>query len=384
LITTPFEPEAPPGKKGKVLIVDDDPITLGMLEANLEDDFEVQAAASGEACLANVPDFAPDLVLLDIEMPGINGYETCRRLQAGRDGHPLPVIFVSSHDTLEERLKAYESGGTDFVIKPFEADELIIKVEKAIKLEAERWRLAQEKDSIQKMAMNFLANLGESGTVLQFLRNCFTCGDYPTLARMIMDAMQEYGATSLVQIRVPSGAYTFTQQGPASPLEESVFGMMHGLERIFQFKSRMIVNYEHVSLLVSNMPTDNPDLCGRISDNAASIAEGAEASAKAIFRQEEAQARSRQLHLVTQCTRDALENLREQYRKQQRDTYLILYTLIERMEKIYSSLGLTESQEKTVDDTVRGSVAQALHLFERGLDFDGQFTAVLDELKKLG
>lgn len=378
-----FEPEGLPEKKGKVLIVDDDPITLGMLEANLEDDFEVRTADSGEACLEAIPDFAPDLVLLDIEMPGIDGYETCRRLQEGRDGHLLPVIFVSSHDTLDERLKAYESGGTDFVIKPFEADELIVKTEKAIKLEAERWRLAQEKDSMQQMAMDFLTNLGESGTVLQFLRNCFTCGDYPALAKMVMDAMQEYGANCLVQIRVPSGTYTFTQQGAASPLEESVFGMMHGLERIFQFKSRMIVNYEHVSLLVNNMPIDNPELCGRIRDNAAFIAEGAETSAKTIFRQEEAEARTQQLQRVTQCTLIALENLREEYRKQQHDTRLILYALTEKMDKAYSSLGLTEGQEKSVDSTVRGSVEDALKLFERGLDFDGQFTAVLDELKKI-
>jgi len=377
------KPEAPPDKKGKVLIVDDDPITLGMLETNLEDDFDVQTADSGETCLETVANFAPDLVLLDIEMPGIDGYETCRRLQEGRDGRLLPVIFVSSHDTLEERLKAYESGGTDFVIKPFEADELIVKSEKAIKLEAERRRLAQEKDSMQQMAMNFLTNLGESGTVLQFLRNCFTCSDYPALAKMIMDAMQEYGATCLVQVRVSTGTRTFTQQGPASPLEESVFGMVHGLERIFQFKSRMVVNYEHVSLLVNNMPIDNPDLCGRIRDNASYIAEGAEASAKAISQREEDEARTAQLHRVTQRTRDALENLRGQYRKQQHDTRFILYALTEKMEKIYISLGLTEGQEKTVDDTVKSSVAEALKLFERGLDFDGQFTAVLDELKKI-
>jgi CheY-like chemotaxis protein len=378
-----FEPEAPPEKKGKVLIVDDDPITLGMLETNLEDDFEVQTADSGEACLEAIPNFAPGLVLLDIEMPGIDGYETCRRLQEGRDGQPLPVIFVSSHDTLDERLKAYESGGMDFVIKPFEADELSIKIKKAIKLEAERRRLAQEKDSMQQMAMNFLTSLGESGTVLHFLRNCPACSDYPALAKMVMDAMQEYGSTCLVQIRVPTGTSTFTQQGPASPLEESVFGMVHGLERIFQFKSRMIVNYEHVSLLVNNLPIDNPDLCGRIRDNAAYITEGAEASAQAILQREEAEARAEQLQRVTQRTLDALENLREQYRKQQRDTRLILYSLTEKMDKTYISLGLTDGQEKTVDDAVRGSVEEALNLFERGLDFDGQFTKVLDELKKI-
>ena len=106
-----YKPGVSSGKKGRVLIVDDDPLILGMLETNLEDDFVVQTADSGEACLETIPYFAPDLVLLNIEMPGIGGFETCRRLQEERGGQPMPVIFVSSHNTLDKRLKAYESGG---------------------------------------------------------------------------------------------------------------------------------------------------------------------------------------------------------------------------------------------------------------------------------
>lgn len=379
-----FEATGLPGKKGRILIVDDDATSSGILEAFLEDDFDVLVANSGEACLQVVQDFSPDLVLLDIEMPGMDGYETCQHLQNGQNEHPvMPVIFISSHDTLNERLKAYESGGMDFITKPFDPDELLLKAEKIIRLESDHRQLVQEKASIQQMAMGFLASMGEMGAVLQFLRNCFTCSDYQSLAKMAMETMQQYGLNCHVQIRVPSGTWTFTPEGKASPLEESVLEKVRGLDRVFQFKTRMVVNYEHVSVLVNNMPLADPDLSGRIRDNAAIIAEGTEASAVAISRREEAEARALQLQRITERTREALEGLREQYRLQKLSTSSILYNLTTKMDRMYITLGLIESQETAVDNNVKSAVAEALELFDRGLDFDGQFTAILDELKKI-
>lgn len=378
-----FELGGAPEKKGRILIVDDDATAAGTLEAFLENEFEVRVANSGETCLQVVPDFSPDLVLLDIQMPGMNGYETCRHLQKNLDGQVMPVIFISSHDTLNERLKAYESGGMDFITKPFDPDELRLKAEKVIKLESDRRQLAQEKASMQQMAMGFLASMGEMGAVLQFLRNCFTCADYPSLAKTAMETMQQYGLSCLVQIRVPSGTWTFAPDGPASPLEESILDKVKDLDRIFQFKTRMVINYEHVSVLVNNMPLADPDLCGRIRDNAAILAEAAEASALAIFRREEAEARAMQLQRVTNRTREALEGLREQYRLQKMNTGSILNNLAAQMDQMYTSLGLTDGQEAAVNGTVKSAVAEALVLFDHGLDFDGQFTAVLEELKKI-
>jgi CheY-like chemotaxis protein len=377
-----FDLDIAPDKK-KILITDDDPIVASMLEASLADDFEVMIVDSGEACLATVTSYKPDLVLLDIEMPGMNGYQTCQALQEQSDIHFVPAIFVSSHDTLEERLRAYEVGGVDFIIKPFEPEELLRKAQIAIELKAERENLAQEKDSMQKMAMSFLTNLGESGVVLKFLRNCFTCDDYESLARMAIEAMAEYGLEPLIQIRTPQGSHTFTPHGHASELETSVFAKTHSLDRIFQFKRRLIINYPHVSLLVNNMPVDDADLCGRIRDNAAYIAEGVEASASAIMLREDVLRHVEQQKRAAQQTMAAIEGLREQYRKQQTETRYILHNLTENMDKLYVYLGLTESQEKAVGDTVSTSIEQALKLFEQGLDFDGQFTAVLEGLKKV-
>jgi DNA-binding response OmpR family regulator len=113
---------------GRVMIVDDDPIVSGMLGVTLEAaGHSVAEMESGDAALASLAarpaDALPEVLFVDIEMPGMNGYALCRQLKADRRYAHIPVVFISSHDTLDDRITAYEAGGDDFVAKPFDAQE---------------------------------------------------------------------------------------------------------------------------------------------------------------------------------------------------------------------------------------------------------------------
>ena len=269
--------------KPRVLIADDDPILRETLRFSLEVDFDVDAVENGEACLARLAASPKDLVLLDIEMPGIDGYETCRRL---REAHPdLPVIFVSSKHTLEERLRAFDSGGDDFVIKPFDAEVLLRKALKVVQFHAARSQLAAEKNSLQQMAMGFLQNMGETGVLLNFMRNTLGCVSYEVLAERLLQAAKEYGLNCHVQVRHEHGRISWTDTGPASELEASILDKSAGMGRIFQFSKRLVVNYPYVSLLVNDLP-DDAEVAGRIRDNTAILVESAEAIAETIACQE--------------------------------------------------------------------------------------------------
>jgi DNA-binding response OmpR family regulator len=111
-------------------VVDDDATTRDLLAIALGDHFEIQQAASGEEILERLVrrpapgQAAPSLVLLDIEMDTVDGYQTCQRLR--KAGLDIPVLFISSHDTLEERLLAFDAGGDDFISKPFEPDVVLV------------------------------------------------------------------------------------------------------------------------------------------------------------------------------------------------------------------------------------------------------------------
>ncbi|KPA16435.1 Response regulator receiver sensor signal transduction histidine kinase [Candidatus Magnetomorum sp. HK-1] len=120
--------------KFKILIVDDDPLNLEILEEILSEKYLVCTADSGEEAIRVLPDFNPDLLLLDIMMHGIDGYEVCRRIRANQRYRLLKIILVSGKTMLEERLEGYEAGADDYITKPFVDEELDAKVRVFLRL----------------------------------------------------------------------------------------------------------------------------------------------------------------------------------------------------------------------------------------------------------
>lgn len=118
----------------RILIVDDDPAIRRLLRAVLQRDYTLEEASTGDKALGILPAFAPDLVLLDIAMPGIDGYETCRRLKSVAVNTALQVIMVSAKSSKQEQLQAYEAGADDYVIKPFDSQDLLARVQLHIQL----------------------------------------------------------------------------------------------------------------------------------------------------------------------------------------------------------------------------------------------------------
>jgi CheY-like chemotaxis protein len=112
----------------KILIVDDDPMNIDILMDDLEDLYVLQSAESGEEALQIIPEFYPDLILLDIMMSGIDGYEVCRRIRADNHYNAIKIILISGRAMEDERQKGFAVGADDYVTKPFEVEELVGKI----------------------------------------------------------------------------------------------------------------------------------------------------------------------------------------------------------------------------------------------------------------
>src|SRR6195256_992725 len=110
-----------------VLLVDDDAPIRRMLERTLSaEGYEVAAVADGGAALAQVERSLPDLIVLDVAMPGIDGLSVTRRLRA--KGLPVPILLLTARDALAERVAGLDAGADDYLVKPFEVDELTARV----------------------------------------------------------------------------------------------------------------------------------------------------------------------------------------------------------------------------------------------------------------
>ena len=120
--------------QGKILTVDDDPNNLTILKELLDDNYDLKAATTGEQALEIVQDFQPDIILVDIMMPGMNGYEVCRRLREHCTLKYTKIIMVSARAMVTERLEGYKAGADDYITKPFDGDEFLAKVRVYLRL----------------------------------------------------------------------------------------------------------------------------------------------------------------------------------------------------------------------------------------------------------
>jgi len=139
--------------KGNILIVDDQPGNLKVLTSLLtKQGYVVRQAISGAIALKTIRKNPPDLILLDIVMHEMNGFEVCEKLKADEQSRDIPVIFISVLEETPDKVKAFEIGGVDYVTKPFQDEEVLARVETHLKLRrmelalTERNRQLQESD----------------------------------------------------------------------------------------------------------------------------------------------------------------------------------------------------------------------------------------------
>ncbi|MFC1742762.1 response regulator [Candidatus Riflebacteria bacterium] len=124
-------------KRKRILIVDDEQVNIKVYSVILQKDYEVKGVLDGLIALEVIPEFRPDLILLDIMMPGLNGYETCKRIRKNPISKFTKILMVSGKITEADRLKGYEVGSDDYIVKPFVKDELLAKIKVYLQLKRE-------------------------------------------------------------------------------------------------------------------------------------------------------------------------------------------------------------------------------------------------------
>ena len=132
----------------RILIVDDAQANVDVLVNALRDEYKLSVALDGEGALRSIEKSPPDLVLLDIVMPGIDGYEVCRRLRAAPGTRALPIMFLSSLEDVKDKTRGFEAGANDYVTKPFEVLEVKARVRSLLEAKsyADAVREAAERD----------------------------------------------------------------------------------------------------------------------------------------------------------------------------------------------------------------------------------------------
>ncbi|HKA63405.1 MAG TPA: response regulator [Methylomirabilota bacterium] len=163
----------------RILIVDDTAMNLKLLEGILTGHgYAVSTAPSGPVALERVRDEHPDLVLLDVVMPEMSGYEVCRRLRAEESTRLLPVIMVTALDPLQERVKGIDAGADDFLTKPINQPELVARVRSLLRIKALHDELGELNRTLEERVRDQVTQLERLGRLRRFFS--------PQLAELIL------------------------------------------------------------------------------------------------------------------------------------------------------------------------------------------------------
>ncbi|QTA91872.1 Two component system response receiver/histidine kinase [Desulfonema magnum] len=136
--------------KNKILVVDDSPLVVEAISNILETEYLVEKAYSGDDALKTLQTFRPDMLLLDIIMPGMDGYEVCRQIRADGSFGFIKIIMVSSRTMLEQRLEGYNAGADDYISKPFDKEELLAKVRVFMRLKSVEDQLQELNETLNE------------------------------------------------------------------------------------------------------------------------------------------------------------------------------------------------------------------------------------------
>lgn len=155
-------------KKGSILIVDDNPTNIKLLFDILKQSgFRVSVAKSGESALLKVQEALPDIILLDIMMPGVNGFDTCRSLKANPKTQGIPIIFLSALDEVVDKVKAFAVGGVDYITKPFQTQEVLARVENQLALQVAKAEICKLNVELEQRVQQRTAQLAAANQQLE-------------------------------------------------------------------------------------------------------------------------------------------------------------------------------------------------------------------------
>lgn len=262
----------------QILVVDDDQFQCQLMATLLMDSFDVVTAYSGEEALTSFMSLKPDITLLDIEMPDMDGYHVCERIKQEVPLEWRSIIFVSGCDSLGERMAAYDAGGDDFIAKPFHSGEFVAKLKTLADYTRTKKEVAEQAKITQTLVIDVMNESAQYGGLVEFLQRAMRCDSVDSLVDLFFETTEKYGLKTSLRLRGEEIKCITYERLPCSPIEMNLFDLTSNEGRLYHFGNRTMVKDTHVSFFVKNMPIKNEKEYGRIKDVIAALSEAMESA----------------------------------------------------------------------------------------------------------
>ncbi len=368
-----------------ILTVDDSSINQMIIKEILESEYKIEFAFSGEECLKIAPVVAPDLILLDVSMPGMDGYETCKQIKLNSDLQNIPVIFISAKVTKDHKLQGYEAGGFDYITKPFEYDELTIKIKNVLDAATEKATLENNLQESFNAAMQAMTYSSDLGNILRFFESSHSCKNFEELGSTIFQTTTQLGLSCSIRIEIQDSPIYFSDTGITSPLETDVFETaIAKKKRFFNMGEKTIIYFPHIALLVRNMPIDDEARYGTLNDTIFTLVSGAEERIKSLILESRLdQSREQMLDKIS----STLNDFKEQHNDLTEKNINAIRSMISDINASLIALDLSDYQEQNIVQIIENYAANSKEILAETFKLHEQIgsleTTLDDEFKSL-
>ncbi len=367
-----------------ILAIDDDKMSHKFIKRALEPaGYELRSAFNGEEGLEAALQNPPQIILLDVEMPGMNGYDVCTQLRQHEITRDIPVIFLSSHSSLRERMQGYEVGADDYLVKPFEPENLVARVGVLQRFREQRSQLLHDYESARETAMVALAGTSELAMAMQFLERSHSLNDIGALASALFEVTRNLQLNCCLYVNVDDEEHWFADGEGIRPLEQELVQMSDRGQRFVDFGARTIVNYQNLSLLVREMPLDDMSRYGRIKDllplllSSVDTRVGNLAAEKAMMKQ------SQELLAAFGRIRSSFYHLTKGLIRNQEYSNGLLRGMLQELNQDFLRMGLEEDQEAYVLDRIDTAIEDAIEKIDASQALRDTLLVLLPSLKNV-
>lgn len=365
----------------KILIVDDSPEDIRLLMSELKSEFQITAATSADLALQMISETLPDIVLMDVNMPGTDGYTACSILKDSQETAGIDVIFLSSNDSTDEVLKGFNAGASDYIVKPYAPLILLSKIKACITRRSDLHKLTEAAKYAGAVAMSAMSDTGDLGTIVNFLRSSFAIKTAPDLCHEICSALSAFGLTACAYIYLDEGGVFAGTEGSPSELEMNLIKrIITSPEPIITIGNRLLLIKPGVVLLIKNLP-ESSEKAARIKDHLMILLEGIIAKVISLNSQAKLnQLLSSNISRVIKNAEHALIDIHETQEAHKKQSIDIMEKMVREVEASFFNMGLTDQQEEQLLEIMTKAVSESLSHFEAGLEIDNKISGIIDSL----
>lgn len=253
--------------KLRVLSIDDNHQNLSLIQQALEERFDIISSPGEESIEELVHDCEPDIILLDIMLTQSNGYDICKSIRAMEGLKKTVIIFISSLHSLDDKIKAYEAGGNDYICKPVNIEELLFKLESYENLLQEQQALEVQMEEASQAAFASMQQSSDLGIIFDFFSKSIPIKTLDELYKATEVVLNRFKLKSAIEFRTVNAIKQYSQQ-KLNKLEAEILDLGKTARRIVPFGKNVLFNSKQCSLLIKNFPKEEQTK-GRLQDHLA-------------------------------------------------------------------------------------------------------------------